>query len=555
MKCGISSFDRTVIKKDITRFAPVWAMYLIAGLLVSLNGMGSTGAYYISTELWQAELANEWMDNLRVMAVVNLFYAGVCAQMVFGDLFHGKLCNALHALPLRREDWFRGHALAALAFSLIPNLILSLFLLTMLGQLWYLALLWLLGVMLQYLFFFGVAVLSCMLAGNRVGMAATYALLNFLSLLIYWFADTFYVPLLRGVTISAEDFVRFSPAAWLAAYGEDPAKFDWVEGTFQGLTGTWLYLLVLGALGIGALLLSVRLYRRRKLECAGDLLAFRPLKPVFAVIATLSCGAVFQLCATEMFNGDMGYLYLIVGIVVGYFSSRMLLERRVKVFYKGSFFRCGAIVGAMGLSLLLTWLDPLGVSRWVPETQHLDRVILAERYAEAGIEADADGLVVEDPAQLALVAQAQEYLNREGKNERFSNCAFLTLRYELDNGRVVQRCYYYPADGEASEILQQLLSQPEYVLDYRDWDVFCNDVESILVNGEGEAMGEQAQGLLQAIYDDCVAGNMIQGRNWMYFFLEIQRSDRTDWVKVYEDCEHILTWLRVNMPEVLWEEK
>ena len=41
MKSRTSFFNMTVLKKDLLRFAPVWAVYLIAGLLVQSVMLGA----------------------------------------------------------------------------------------------------------------------------------------------------------------------------------------------------------------------------------------------------------------------------------------------------------------------------------------------------------------------------------------------------------------------------------------------------------------------------------------------------------------------------------
>ena len=47
------------------------------------------------------------------------------AQLLFGDLYHSRLCNALHAMPVTREGWFLTHSAAGLAFYayIVPFLI------------------------------------------------------------------------------------------------------------------------------------------------------------------------------------------------------------------------------------------------------------------------------------------------------------------------------------------------------------------------------------------------------------------------------------------------
>ena len=110
MKSRTSFFDRTVLKKDITRFAPLWALYLIGGLMIAISS-GISG--------------DELNEVLGGLGIVSFSYAILVAQLLFGDLFNTRLCNALHAMPLRREGWFFTHVIAGILFSLVPNLLIA----------------------------------------------------------------------------------------------------------------------------------------------------------------------------------------------------------------------------------------------------------------------------------------------------------------------------------------------------------------------------------------------------------------------------------------------
>ena len=112
MKLRISSCKWTAFRKDITRFLPLWALYFIGGVLVMMTATSATRTYYAAQRL---------NGVIGPFAWINLIYAALCAQLLFGDLFNSRLCNALHAMPLRREDWFFSHLAAGIAFSLVPN--------------------------------------------------------------------------------------------------------------------------------------------------------------------------------------------------------------------------------------------------------------------------------------------------------------------------------------------------------------------------------------------------------------------------------------------------
>ena len=177
MKSRTSFFHKTVFKKDLTRFAPVWGVYLIFLLLVTVGISGERFAYYRLQNVRECITAFAW---------INLIYAAVVAQMIFGDLYNSRMCNALHSLPLRRESWFTTHVASGIACSLLPSLAAALIALPVLRleSGWMAIFWWLLASELQYLFFFGIAVLCVMLSGNRLGQIAGYGILHFAGLMI-----------------------------------------------------------------------------------------------------------------------------------------------------------------------------------------------------------------------------------------------------------------------------------------------------------------------------------------------------------------------------------
>ena len=97
MQLKTSFFNPTVYKKNLTRFAPVWLLYtlcLVLGLFLMYSNGGTSKNYWFASHM---------VDMILVMGVVNLCYAMLTSQLLFGDLFNSRMCNALHAMPLRRE--------------------------------------------------------------------------------------------------------------------------------------------------------------------------------------------------------------------------------------------------------------------------------------------------------------------------------------------------------------------------------------------------------------------------------------------------------------------
>lgn len=275
MRTQTSYFNTTALRKDLTRFAPLWGLYTLALLcgLMLLAGDDSEGSYY---------LADNFSNLHVVMAPVNMGHAFLMAAVLFGDLFNSRMCNGLHALPLRREGWFAVHTVSGLLSSAVPTAVMTLVALSLLMRsnvenAWQLPLYFWAFSNLQFLFFFATAVFAAQCVGNFVGMGLMYLLLNLGSLMVFEIVDSMFTPLLYGVVTPAAGFKFLSPVYTMMK--QPLFEQDWMRGLERMNTFTftpteyWGYLL--GCAGLGLVLLAVAclLYRRRKLETAGEFVA------------------------------------------------------------------------------------------------------------------------------------------------------------------------------------------------------------------------------------------------------------------------------------------
>lgn len=517
MKCKTSYFNRTVLKKDIFRYAPLWALYLIAALLTAFTMARLSSAYSLSCQLG---------EMIGPMSIVSMLYAFCAAQLLFGDLFSSRLCYALHAMPLRREGWILTHITAGVLYSVVPNLLVTLMLIPFLGAYWFTAPLWLLGMTLSYLFFFGLAVLCMMLSGNRLAATAIYALINSLSPIALWFCTTVYQPMLYGIVISDDIFALLCPV-WLLC-GLDP--FFTLEHApscpcmaggkpyvndvgqhvflFGGLSNSWVPLCILAALGIGLLFAALLLYRRRSMESAGDFVAIRAVKPVFSLIYTLCVAAVMQMIGTA--SDDKLYIFLMIGLIVGYFTGQMLLERTLRVFRGRNWVHLGLIAALLLCSLGLCRIDIFGVVRWVPNAEDVVSVKLADTYITEFTEGNTDAELTA-PDHIALILDAHQKLIEEGDpadQDFYGSYSRVTICYTLRNGREVYR-QYRPASGyPADKIINRILyCDPTILLGAESLMQLKANVVSIKVDGISfGGATPAATALLEALWADCEEG-------------------------------------------------
>lgn len=617
MRSKTSCFNKTVFLKNLTRFAPVWVLYaicLVLGLLLTYSNTSGSEGY---RDYW---FAYRLSQMIQVMGMVNLGYALLVAQLLFGDLFNSRMCNALHALPLRREAWFVTSMLDGLCFSLIPTAVMALVSLPLLaGSLfenaWQLAWWLFLGSNLEFICFFGMAAFAAMCVGNRFTMAAGYGLLNFGAYIVYWLVDTLYTPLLYGVitptalahTLTPYFHMTDSPFFTATEYRELLVKFQqtaqWDTACFQ-LTDRWHGLSACALVGILFALGALLLYRRRKLECAADAVAFRGLVPVFQVLCAVTVATAFQCCLYLFLElRKSNYLFLSVGLVVGWFIGKMLLERSTRVFRLKNFYGLMALAAVFAVTLGLTKLDVFGIRARLPDPARVSSVLLescrtqgitltekADVEAMLALQRDAAESPLEDYGTNVLT-DSGEWIrysdtissldDEEAENAQYRYATQLTLTYQMENGSLIRRRYQVWADSPAGQIAREYLSRWDAVntqtirIDGRLEKILpmvLNSFQTIVVSYPGDSFtGEDltrqdAEALIAAIQADCAAGTMAQDPYFhsgqfrftspessryttssdykdISFWLSI-RGEQLSWsIDVFPDCENTLRWL------------
>ena len=601
MKLRTSSSNRTIFKKDITRFAPVWGGYtlmLLMGLLLAAE----------DRDYWTV---GNMASSMEMMGLVACVYGLLTAQLLFGDLFNTRMCNALHAMPVRRESWFGVHVISGLLFHIVPAAVVALIAIPMANMsyvvdAWQVPLLWLAGCTLYYLFFFGLSVFCVMCTGNRFAMAVVYGMVNIGSLLVYFLTEAIYAPLLMGVQVMSDTFEDLSPVfntsgGWAISVerikdGVAINEFGVEEPVYHGEIKLndekWVYMAIIAVIGVVLLALALQMYRKRKLECAGDFSAHKVLDYVFQVLIALSSMAGMATMVNGFFGMDeahIAYIMAAAGLIAGWFVGRMLMERTTRVFRLKNFLGMAAMLAAVALSIGLTVLDPLGIEDWVPKAEDLKSATLRLSYStsveltdkedlediiaihEKGLALRLDGedLAVNTPPQIYDTKGAPVPIEE-------TPAYYVTIIYEKNNGRHSQREYYIWLDDPVTELVREHCSTldavvGDYVADNEIITeaklrsrVLAGGVRSI--NAGSVAVPEEfyteehLNALVDAIVADCQAGTLVQNaqlhkdaifreeeREVKSFYLDFSPEDYDlGWgfsIYVYADSENLLKWV------------
>ena len=533
MKLKTSWFNKTAFRKDILRYAPIWAVYTIFLLLVLFG----------ESHYSRATIARDIVDSLKPMAWVNLIYGGFCGVFLFMDLFNGRLCNALHAFPMRREGWLTTHIVSGFLFSFIPNLLATGIGALILWEYAYFAPIWLAVSTMQFLFFFGTAVLAATCAGNLLGTVAVYGITHFITMFIYVVVQLLYQPLLFGVQLNGDLFLRFMPLSEMGGF--DYAILDVLHEyvkplvKFNGLEGeAWIYVGICAAVGVLAMFLACLVYRRRNLEAAGDFISLKPLAPLFLVICTVGAGTF--LYAFSDLVGNKTYLFLALGLVIGYFAGKMFLERTLKVFGKKSLLGLAVLAAVFGGSLLITHLDPFGIAGYVPQADKIEAAYIygadknyyymtSSFFSSYVGDTDEGGFAITDAEEIAEFQDFHRQLIDYRPSGDGVRCD-VRIHYRLKTGRTVTRYYEVVRDSIMGKRAGKYFNDMRYVFEVNDIEQLYHSFESVSVDvysGEDNMhflLSDQKDiaDLLDAIAADCEAGTMAQ--NWAYHNYDIDKG-------------------------------
>ena len=533
MKLKVCFCNKTVLKTDITRFAPVWASYLLGlAMMVLLQFSGG------SDDAAKTSIVYDFNRLCMLGVGINGLYALVVVQALFGDLLNPRLCNALHAMPVTRDGYYGAHLIAGLLFALVPNcLVLLPTSLLLPRQVASVSLLSLLALSLQYIFYLGTALTAVQLAGNRIGMVLIYGILNFATVLLYWFVAMVFIPLTYGKDISISWVARICPTVamyegtYFAPVDHSYYIGDTYHYVFDGISmgDVWLKAAVCAGLGVVCMAIAQLLYRKRRLETAGDLVAYSILSPFFLALYTLTVAAFLHLAVKQLTQGAISeYFFLPLGLIAGYVTGLMLLRRTSRVFRWRLLVPLGGILAVCALCVLSIATDAFHVIRRVPDVQDVQSVVLAPvqmSYSNAALtltEKDEieDILAYHQGALRNWQKQVGDCLLQREGHWSPGDYYNIQLRYTLKNGSTFQRRYFLEKENPAYDRLKPYLSTPELSLGmdestFRAAVANATSGESYFYAVDGGVVADKGRkftnfaGLANAVLADCQEGNLM----------------------------------------------
>lgn len=445
MKSKTSLFSPGLSRNILSRFWPLWLLYLGA-LLVQLP-------VTVSGYLAQGISVRYTMDRILQLSVDVAGYAMIASVLsvmaAFSYLYSKRSCSLINALPLRRDTAFVTACLTGLLPLLLAEVLTWLISLgifagseTALPE--YLNS-WLLAALLSTLASYGFALFCAMLTGHILALPVLFLALNaavyVLEALVQTLLNTLVYGYEGGTSIS-----RLSPLPYAGKALRviaDPASGS-LEPEFilLGMDSLAVYAVV----GVLFIVPALLLYRRRKMERVGDVVAIKALEPVFkycaSVYAALGLGALLaettdNALGSGLLGSAMLALLLVLGAALGYYAAEMLLQKSLRVFR--SRMRGLLIVWAvLLLGVAAAVFDLTGYEKRVPETDDIESVVIIN-----------DGRVTGDAESIELTREIhQTAIDNRERNRQANNQGVIYIGYNLKDGSSINRTYYVDRSRE-----------------------------------------------------------------------------------------------------------
>lgn len=558
MQSKISFCNRTIIKKDIMRFWPLWAIELLllqygnVSLYFSVQGVLRSKDLdeYRRMKQAQIEFFNALTMNTNV--VFAAVFSVAAAILVFGYLSRKASCYAVHSMPLDRKTLFISHFMAGLSMLAVPwvlsYLVTGLFnLIFGLGlgaNIFGMAL----EMLLILFFFYNMACVVVMLSGNGIMSALIYGVLNVLAAGISLMLSSLtgfvsYGAAANDIRNVIRGAAHFTPLYYFSMATDNGALrgiYERLSGRGFGAAGRismekiselkkfpWealgkcsIYLLP----AICFCLAAYFLYKRRPLENTGDAMPFSWSKVVFRIVFSAGGGFLLSFLfwgfiGEEAFMGKITYgtafllylLFLAMGCMICYLVSEMILSKEFKVWKKVSLVQMAAVCIAV---LLLAILSKQSYQKRgiVPaqDTKRMELSFCGVTYYYK------EGEVPEDLEKL------QRKITEEGSQELFGGywseeeCGEFTITCITKDGKTVNRDYTF-AGYRNEELLSEITEffERQEGKEKKMFPESCSGENlfsygtSLYVDGEEPRMTKEGlQAVLDGVIADIKEGNM-----------------------------------------------
>lgn len=455
MKSKTSSFNMTIFRKNLTHYWPIWVVYLCYLIMVVPVSIG----------LIYANVENNYIGNMPFEhkqyyvvgsmlsgagSVIPVFVAAaVAALAVFSYLYNPRNANMIHSLPVDRRELYITNYVSGFVFLFVPELIafiagVLVCLANQINCIQY-VFYWFIDIAGISFFAYSLAVFVAMLTGNIFAMPFYYLAVNYL-----WIGGTKMIQNISSlICYGVSDTWSYNPSSILSpldylfrnlSMGIEYDK-DYVQAVGVTISGGK----IVAAYAVAAVVITVLayvLYKRHKVETAGDVVSISILKPVFRWLSGICGGGLIALAVSalllEYIKMNEFICLFILMLVFGsicFLAAEMVLQKSFRVLCKKRIMEWIGFAAAVLILLGCFRIDVFGIERHIPDASEIEAAFVNMDYP---IYISKEQIPEILKLQQQCVDSKDEYLSVYKKEK---NYYYTTFRYYMKDGSMFERRY------------------------------------------------------------------------------------------------------------------
>lgn len=411
MNSKTSFFNKTLFGADMKRYwwiSAVYTLLLVVGCVMPLfNMLKYNSTYYgdtIGFYLWGS-----------FAFFVSLVLSLGTGTLLFNFMHFNGSVSQMHSLPIKRNTVFSTKLISALALLLSPVIIVIIIIFAMslsthidfeVGK-------WAYAILCYTLVVLSLTILVNMMSGTPIGGIVFTIGFIFLPLFVFGFIVEITQNEIHG--FSQSGITNILNYFYIGSQGIVKKEFCFIYPLMS--------VLFLG--------LSYALYKKRKSESHGEVIAFKGLKPVFiSVIAILASGIGYMYAdgIFEIQNPLTIFPFGILGTLIAHMISKKAID------FKGG---VKPVITYTALALVFVCIikfDLTGYEKRIPKTENIKSASL-EMWSP-GLSNDA---LFTEISSLEALTSLHNHLTQ---NDYSRDGAFMKITYNLKNGKTLSREYY-----------------------------------------------------------------------------------------------------------------
>lgn len=463
MTSRTSLFNKGIYKSTLRRFYLGSIAYFLLLFLTSCMIMLLTLDTQVTTSYVDHRGFILSSGILNISMIISVAVPTFASLLIYGFVHSRKTAIFVHSLPVSRTANYLSSLAAGLTLMIAPIIANTICLLIMYfagyGLHYSISSCFVyMGVNILTVFvLFSYSSLCAMLTGNRFAFVGLNVLIHFFIPLIVACFGIFSECFLYGYA-SDNVILNFvsenNPIMWLSSLvsqlNRETPTIDISKIVWNIVVAVILYAL------------SLILYKKRRIETAEDVAAYKCLYPIFKYLVTfIGALTAFAICG-EMTSENPLWVLVIVAIVsfVLYFAAEMVLRKTLKVWkksYKG-FLGFAAVMSVILVMFSMTSF--FGFESYVPQNDKIASASIYSYYYQEKVPATTDKQLIE-----YVTSVHTDFTEKVPENvfmqNAVNNDTRLHIEYTLDNDRQINRVYNLSLD-DAHKIMTKMYQNADY---------------------------------------------------------------------------------------------